>query len=147
MTKRRVWRYRCDHCGKSGCSGGHMRRHEESCTKNLNRRCRMHLFLDDGTPNHKSVLEMVTAVRSAIAQEKRCDPRAIMPSEAAEVRIMQALRAASDNCPACMLAVTRYLAGDCPRDPEDLDYWAPAISFKKECERFWASDAVEDSRA
>ena len=41
MTKRKVWRYKCDHCRKSGCSGGAMKAHECRCFKNPERLCSM----------------------------------------------------------------------------------------------------------
>lgn len=39
MKKRKVWRYSCDYCRKSGCHGGHMRDHECRCFRNPNRHC------------------------------------------------------------------------------------------------------------
>lgn len=40
MTKRKVWRYRCDFCKKSGCSASAMTKHERHCTLNPARECR-----------------------------------------------------------------------------------------------------------
>jgi len=41
VITKRVNRYYCEYCGKSGCAGGHMRNHEQHCTKNPNRVCGM----------------------------------------------------------------------------------------------------------
>jgi hypothetical protein len=41
MKAKRVNRYYCDFCGKSGCSAYHIRRHEERCTLNPDRKCGM----------------------------------------------------------------------------------------------------------
>src|SRR3990167_2617624 len=41
MKKVKRWRYYCDFCKKSGCSGFFMNRHEIHCTMNPNRICRM----------------------------------------------------------------------------------------------------------
>ena len=40
MKRAQRWRYYCDHCGKCGGSGGHMQKHEASCTANPKRVCR-----------------------------------------------------------------------------------------------------------
>ena len=39
MTKKKVWRYYCQYCKKSGCSGGIIAKHEGSCTNNPSRKC------------------------------------------------------------------------------------------------------------
>lgn len=41
MTKRKVWRYKCDFCGKSNCSAFAIRNHEKHCCHNPHRMCRM----------------------------------------------------------------------------------------------------------
>lgn len=41
MRKVKKWRYYCEHCNKSGASGGHMAAHEKSCCRNPLRECRM----------------------------------------------------------------------------------------------------------
>jgi hypothetical protein len=41
MTKKQCWRYKCDHCGKVMYSSQWMKRHEEGCTANPARTCRM----------------------------------------------------------------------------------------------------------
>ena len=39
MKTKRVNRYYCEFCKKAGCSGGHIKRHEDRCTMNPNRQC------------------------------------------------------------------------------------------------------------
>jgi formylmethanofuran dehydrogenase subunit E-like metal-binding protein len=41
MRQRRVWRYYCEFCKKSGCHSGHIRTHEAHCVRNPNRKCRL----------------------------------------------------------------------------------------------------------
>lgn len=41
MTRRQVWQYRCDHCGKRNLSAANISKHEKHCTKNPDRVCRM----------------------------------------------------------------------------------------------------------
>lgn len=41
MRTKKVNRYWCDFCGKSGLSASHMARHERFCTMNPKRQCRM----------------------------------------------------------------------------------------------------------
>ena len=88
MRKKQVWRYWCDFCKKSGCSGGHMKRHELTCTANPNRSCRM---CDSSIPptDHLAILAQ-PGTTTEEWQEK-----------------MKALRLAVDNCPCCILAVIR----------------------------------------
>lgn len=41
MTRRQVWQYWCDHCGKHNLSAASIAKHEKHCTKNPARVCRM----------------------------------------------------------------------------------------------------------
>jgi len=43
MTRRQVWRYKCDFCKKSNCSGPSVKKHERGCTNNPARICGMHV--------------------------------------------------------------------------------------------------------
>lgn len=41
MKIKKVNRYYCEFCKKSGCSAYHIQKHEKSCTSNPNRKCKM----------------------------------------------------------------------------------------------------------
>lgn len=105
MTRKRVWRYKCDFCKKSGCSSGHLKRHEMSCTANPNRVCKMCNFLG----NEQSPLTELIAIASAKGD---C--------------WMDKLRSAANECPACMLATLRQ------SNPTDELY---TFDFKAEMQR------------
>jgi len=80
MRSKRVWRYYCDFCKKSGCNGGHIRKHEASCCSNPNRICQMCPWVDG---------------------EQRPTPELQASFEAGG---LDALRLVAGACPACMLA-------------------------------------------
>ena len=56
MRTKRVNRYYCEFCRKSGGSAGHMVRHEEHCTMNPHRKCRMCESIDTPQPDIRSLL-------------------------------------------------------------------------------------------
>lgn len=41
MTRRQVWRYKCDYCKRANCSSAAIQKHERACTNNPNRVCGM----------------------------------------------------------------------------------------------------------
>lgn len=86
MKKRRVWRYSCEFCRKSGCHGGHMRDHELRCFRNPNRRC------------------IVCSRQWPIPE--LAEPMAAMANinEATEPAMLAAVREIVEACPACMCA-------------------------------------------
>lgn len=125
MTRKKVWRYYCEHCKRSGCSGGHIRRHEESCTANPNRICRFHEAMKTHQPHMEALV--------ATVKEHGDDAKGIMA----------ALRDAADNCPACILSALRQ--SGIQREWADRLYQgddnAPVIefSFRAEVAEFWDS--------
>lgn len=71
MRQKKAWRYYCDHCNKAGGHAGHMRTHEQHCTSNPFRACRMcgkgshvvalesqYLGTDPRNPNIETLREM-----------------------------------------------------------------------------------------
>lgn len=84
MTRKPAWRYKCDFCGKTGYSAGHMRKHEKHCTANDNRECRVCKLMEG---EQKPMADLVAAAWSGI----------------------DALEKAADECPACMLAAIRRM--------------------------------------
>jgi hypothetical protein len=112
MRKKKVWRYYCDHCKKSGCSGGHMARHETGCTRNPNRACGMCKRVGDVEQQPTDVL--VDALVNGGLEK---------------------LRAVAEACPACMLAAiiqTRVRLGEASFDGA----WSE-FDFKAECKSWW----------
>lgn len=127
MKKKRVWRYYCGFCKKSGCSSGHMKRHEEGCTRNPERQCGMCRVRGRGP---RPTGYVATLVRSL----GRGDEAGVA-----------ALRESAGGCPACMLAAIRQSGLQYKPDAEDPGAWV-AFDFKKEKERFWM-EVNDDRRA
>lgn len=59
MKTKKVNRYYCDYCGKSGGAAGHMRRHEERCMLNPQRICGMCRFAEFAEFAPKPLAELV----------------------------------------------------------------------------------------
>lgn len=90
MTKRRVWRYRCDFCKRSGCSAVHIARHELGCTANPNRECGICKLIGNvQVPTEELVATLAGATQETIDRQ------------------VQALSSLCDGCHACMLAAIR----------------------------------------
>lgn len=99
MKTKKVNRYYCDFCKKSGCSGGHMKKHEIHCTMNPNRACRVCLLLGV----HQQPMSELLATLPKPASYN------FDPLEAFEgvTLAMPLLRRKANNCPACILATLR----------------------------------------
>lgn len=123
MRSKRVLRYYCDHCKKSGCSKGHMARHETHCTNNPQRCCR---FCDLEKPPTAELIAVFT---------EECEG-----GDGA----LKRLREIADDCPACILAGIRQGRGKRNRITHD-EHGAPSdednhidFDFKKEAEIYLA---------
>ncbi len=86
MTRKPSYRYKCDFCGKTSGSGGHMARHEKHCTLNPQRVCRV--CKETGLEEQ----DMATLIA------------ALGTGDAAGVKALESL---AERCPACMLAAIR----------------------------------------
>lgn len=123
MKRKKVWRYYCEHCGKSGCSGGHIAKHERGCTANPERVCGMCRAAE---LDQQSLATLIGALAAGGLDQ---------------------LRDFAMSCPACMLAAIRQAPDEAfktiippPAFPEDarLDPRARiGFEFRKECESFW----------
>lgn len=113
MKRKQVWRYYCDFCGKGGCSGGHMKRHEGSCCRNPNRVCRMCIYAKIGD-EQKPMPELIEALGNGSAQG------------------VERLRSAAQGCPVCMLAAIIQSKLQRPYDTEGDPGFHIEFDFKKE---------------
>ena len=105
MRTKRVNRYYCDFCRKSGCSAPHMAKHERHCTMNPNRECGVCKMLN----LRQQPMAVLLALQPNPADYPATDEFGAIPrelSEAAEASL-QELRDATDDCPACILAALR----------------------------------------
>jgi hypothetical protein len=121
MRKKKVWRYYCDFCKKSGCSAGHMKRHEIGCTGNPNRVCGLCEVAEKEQP---AIADLIAAAQADA--DNHTDPDGLCSSEN--------LRTVANGCPACMLTGARQSGRD---SYFDFDY-------KAEHSEFWKN--VNDAR-
>ena len=122
MKVKKVNRYYCDFCKKSGAAAGHMNKHERRCTMNPKRECGMCVLINGAVAEPMSVLLAILP-----------DPADFLVVEeyigldAATEETMTALREATNNCPACILAALRQ------RGILDKT-WVQSFNYKTEME-------------
>ena len=110
MRSKKVWRYWCDFCSKGGCSKSAMVKHEQHCTLNPARKCRM--CTDFPRVIQQPIADLIAAYNEGI----------------------EALRTKANGCPACMLAAIRQWKRDNDLFPDERwDYW----DFSAEREVYW----------
>ena len=125
MTKRKVWRYYCEFCKRSGCSGGHIAMHEKSCTANPNRVCG---FCTRVGENQAPIPELIAALMSH--------------GDDLDAGI-KALRELANACPGCMLAAIRQSgvqkASVVTGQPgfEYEEHLHVPFDFRAECASWW----------
>lgn len=117
MIRKPSYRYYCEHCGKSSGSGGHMSRHEKSCTANPDRECRM----CNSTRPIGSLIEVL--------------------GDGDEAGVMS-LRYEAGGCPACMLAAIRQSGLQRPYEVDGSgkmtdEGFSVEFNFKEEKDRWW----------
>lgn len=122
MKTKKVNRYYCEHCTKSGCNAGHIKAHEKKCCKNPGRACEM------------------------CGTEKR-DYKDLCKQFEAEGGNTDALAEWVEGCPWCMLAVilqcTKNLEGTWEWDfkAEKEQWFAERIAAEQEADaRFVNTD-------
>ena len=131
MRTKKVNRYYCDFCKKSGCSGGHIKRHEKRCTMNPARECGMCKMLGQEPPDLQSLIALLPTVETQRRKDYSDDGRNsydyfICIDEASQ----KALREASGACPACMMAAIRQRG--LPVGTADK------FNFSQECRSIWS---------
>ncbi len=106
MKTKRVNRYYCDFCKKSGCSAGHMKKHESRCTLNPNRECGV-CRLGNQWRRPVPMTELLAILPDVVAFNG--DPTCIdeIATGKAVAAVLPKLRAATANCPACIFAALR----------------------------------------
>jgi hypothetical protein len=122
MRTKTVKRHYCDHCGKGGFFANRMTKHEQGCTKNVNRVCGFCAIAGlKQTP-----LEDLFACLNEITADNR-------------VKVLEQLRNAAQGCPACMLTALRHHHKTTfDVRPEDQDGQVGVeFNFKDECKGWW----------
>jgi len=139
VRTKRVNRYYCDCCKKSGCSKGHMATHEAHCTANPGRTCR--LCEEVFNPSPAELAAIVTTTKAALAAipQHTNEWGHIEMSIDAVRKVVADVKDATETCPACTLAVLRQAGADMGL------VGATGWSFKDELASWWA-DADEGQR-
>ena len=130
MRKKKVWRYYCEFCKKAGCSGGHLKRHEEHCTMNPNRTCGMCEMMGGGAPDLQKVMQILPNPDDFKKTEEKFGFISFSGLEEATDKVLQELRDAVENCPACIMAALRQKGIPVPI--------VKNFNFTEECKSAWA---------
>lgn len=106
MRVKKVNRYYCDFCKKSGCSSGHLKRHERGCTLNPKRECGMCREAGESQKPMEKLLSVFPLNLDVPVNEfggfyvddatkKQLD------------KVLEDLREQTENCPHCIFAAIR----------------------------------------
>ena len=135
MRREKRWRYYCEFCKKSGASGGHMSRHEKSCTLNPNRMCRMCEVADEAQPNMSDMIEALSVATVFEKGETIEDfDNFISYTIENEKEAVDKLCDVANGCPACMLAALRQ---------HGTPFLFESFNFKEAKDEFWADKTKE----
>ena len=99
MKSKQVWRYYCDYCGKANCAKHHMKTHENHCTMNPDRYCRM----CNGATKPVELQKAIDWVWGNAVFDPEDENYLALYDE----RTMMEMRRMVDDCPACILSVIR----------------------------------------
>jgi len=121
MKTKRVLRYYCEYCKKSGCSKRHIRHHEERCTLNPNRVCGYCKFLEREQPK---IIDLLALLPNPDDFKWYSSTFTTAVEES-----LPKLREATESCPACIMAALRQKGIPVPI--------ATNFDFKKECQKIW----------
>lgn len=118
MRSKMRMQYYCDFCKKSGASKHAMTLHEKHCTLNPERECRMCAIVEGGNghdiPTLLELLPRPEDYKKMVGKPDGWDlawngtPHLEYPGlNEALIKALPLLRATTNNCPACILAVLR----------------------------------------
>ena len=127
MKVKKVNRYTCEFCGKSGCSASHISRHEKHCTMNPDRICGMCKASEDKQPKMSKLLVILPDPQSYV--NPNLDYIVYDGLGVAVEKVLLNLRDVAHNCPACILAALRQKGIPIPLVDD--------FNFRDECRAFW----------
>ena len=107
MKTKRVNRYYCDFCKKSGGSSYHMKNHEKYCTMNPDRECRMCKFVDGSQLPMAELLALLPGIEKYEQVDEYGNDYYSATLRPAMIEPLKMLREATDDCPVCILATLR----------------------------------------
>lgn len=130
MRRKKVWRYYCEFCKKANCSGASISRHEKHCTKNPDRACGMCGIADLTQPNLNAVLQILPEPKDYEESDTVLGGWSYVGLDKAVEDVMQKVRDAVENCPACIMAALRQKGIPVPV--------VTSFNFTAECKSWWA---------
>ena len=136
MRRKKMWRYYCDYCKKTGGSGYHLKKHEKGCTLNPNRVCGFCGILEQPQSDLVKAMELLPEPKEYMKEDEYAGITYKGLGEAVE-KTMPKLRDLVGNCPACIMAALRQKGIPVPM--------VESFDFKKECASVWA-DFNENQR-
>lgn len=140
MRVKKVNRYYCDYCKKSGCNAYWIRKHEERCTLNPNRLCGYCKMLD----NKQLPIDELIALLPNPDDYKRTSTEfegfEFLSNQltTAVNNSLRKLRDITDSCPACIMASLRQAGIPVPM--------ATDFDFGKESKEIWDAINAENLR-
>ena len=142
MKEKTIKAYYCDFCGKRMLSGGWMSRHENGCTMNPDRECKMCEGIDIKRLVNKYSKGIEVAEKKSPYVEDWTEIEASWKKYARKFTIADIINDCED-CPACSFAVLR-LSGLNHRYMEPL---IGLFEYKTIKEEWWAEKNDEAQRA
>lgn len=140
MKVKKVNRYYCEYCKKSGCSGYWMKKHEQRCTMNPNRTCGYCDLLNQPQPEISDLLAILPDPKEYVEtddENRNWWYSSIMLDTHLE-EAMPKLRELAGNCPACIMSALRQKGIPVPM--------AQSFDFKVECQKIWDEVNSENLR-
>jgi len=129
VITKKVNRYYCEFCKKSGGAAGHMKKHEEHCTLNPKRFCGYCHMSEEEQPNIADLLAILPNPKEYEHQDAEYDCFYYRGLEEAVDAVLPKLREACNNCPACIVAALRQKGIPVPL--------VSSFNFKAECQSVW----------
>lgn len=135
MKVKKVNRYYCEYCKKSGGNSYWIRKHEERCTLNPNRKCGFCNLLDQEQPDLQEAIRLLPEPKE---YENWDEAGFVYYSSTLQTAIDEALpklRTFVENCPACIMSALRQKGIPVPM--------ATDFNFTKEGEAIWTEFNAE----
>ncbi len=130
MKKVKRWRYYCDYCKKSGGNGGHMKKHELSCTANPDRKCGFCYQAEVEQPKTQDMIDLVNKFVTSVSWGNSDECSNTLKDGVTEKQVLKELRELTNNCPACILTAMRLTT------TTGL-FLTKSFDFQKEKKVFW----------
>jgi hypothetical protein len=108
MKTKLVKRHWCDHCNRAGLQERAMARHEQHCTMNPARTCRVCALIAEGIGEDESapLVDLIALLPDNVECTFGDEPPYLVFHAALDAAI-PALRQAANGCPACFMAALR----------------------------------------